>query len=126
MGQIYTAFASEVKINEETVEGLQSIQYAVQRNRQSVGAVGTEERVAVYFGLKTITGSLAVASVNATLDKLLQGGDKFSISATLKHGQDVRNVTFDDCFAETKAFELNAEQHGQTVYGFSATRVREE
>ena len=126
MGQVYTAFASEVKVNEETIEGLQSIQYAVQRNRQNLGAVGTDERVAVYYGLKTVTGSLAVASVNAGLDKLLQEGTKFSISATLKHGEDSRSVTFDDCFAETKAFEMNAEQHGQTVYGFSATRVREE
>lgn len=126
MGQVYTAFASEVKVNEETVEGLQSIQYAVQRNRQNVGAVGTDERVAVYFGLRTITGSLAVASVNATLDKLLGEGTKFSISATLRHGEDSRTVTLDDCFAETKAFGLNAEEHAQTVYGFSATRVREE
>lgn len=126
MGQIYTAFASEVKVNEETVAGLQSIEYAVERHRQSVGAVGTDERVAVYFGLKLVTGSLTVASVNATLDGLLQSGDKFSISATLKHGQDARIVTFDDCYAETKAFGLNAQSHGQTVYGFSATRVREE
>lgn len=126
MGQVYTAFASEVKVNEETVEGLQSIQYAVQRNRQNVGAVGTDERVAVYFGLRTITGSLTVASVNATLDKLMGDGAKFSISATLRHGEDSRSVTLDDCLAETKAFGLNAEEHAQTIYGFSATRVREE
>ena len=100
MGQIYTAFASEVKVNEETIEGLQSIQYAVQRNRQNVGAVGTDERIAVYFGLKVVTGSISVASVSATLDGLLKSGEKFSISATLKHGEDSRTVTLDDCYAE--------------------------
>ena len=126
MGQIYTAFASEVKVNEETIPGLQEIQYAVQRNRQNVGAVGTDERIAVYFGLRVVTGSLSVASVNATLDSLLASGERFSISATLKHGEDMRSVTFDDCYAETKAFDMNAGSHGQTVYGFSATRVREE
>ncbi|OEO32854.1 hypothetical protein VW23_009510 [Devosia insulae DS-56] len=126
MAQVYTAFASEVKVNEETIAGLQTIEYAVERNRTNVGAVGTDERVAVYFGLRVVTGSLAVASVNATLDKLLASGEKFSISATLRHGPDARSVTFDDCYAETKAFDMGAGAHGRTVYGFSATRVREE
>lgn len=125
MAQVYTAFASEVKVNEETIAGLQTIQYALERNRHNVGAVGTDERIAVYFGLRVVTGSLAVASVNATLDKLLESGEKFSISATLKHGQDTRSVTFDDCYAETKGFDMSTGSHGQTVYGFSATRVRE-
>ena len=126
MGQVYTAFASEVKVNEETIAGLQEIQYAVQRSRQNVGAVGTVERIGVVTGLEVVTGSLTVASVNATLDTLLQSNEPFSISATLKHGEDARSVTFDDCYAETKAFDMNAGAHGQTVYGFSATRVREE
>ena len=126
MGQIYTAFASQVKVNDETVAGLQSIQYAVQRNRQAVGAVGTDERIAVYFGLKTVTGALTIASANATLDKLLAGGTAFSITAVLKYGADTRNITFDECYCETKSFGMNAESHAQTVYGFSATRVREE
>jgi hypothetical protein len=125
MGQIYTAFASEVKVNDETVAGLQSIEYAVQRNRQAVGAVGTDERIAVYFGLKEVTGSLTVASVSATLDKLMASGDSFSISAVLKRGSDTRNVTFDECYCETKSFGMTAENHAQTVCGFSATRVRE-
>lgn len=126
MGQIYTAFASEVKVNEETIPGLQEIQYAVERNRHNVGAIGTDERIAVYFGLRVVTGSLSVASVNATLDGLLASGESFSISATLKHGEDSRSVTFDNCYLETKAFDMNAAAHGETVYGFSATRVREE
>ena len=40
MAQIYTAFASEVKVNEETIEGLQSIEYQMSKNRQHVGAIG--------------------------------------------------------------------------------------
>ena len=125
MGQVYTAFASEVKVNQETIAGLQSIQYAVQRNRQNVGAVGTDERIAVYFGQRHVTGSITVASVSATLDGLLKSGGDFSISATLKHGQDTRSVNFDVCYVETKSFALNTDSHGQSIYGFSATRVRE-
>jgi hypothetical protein len=126
MPQIYTAFASEVKVNEETIEGLQSIEYNVVKNRQHVGAIGTDERIGVYFGLKVVTGKLRVASANPTLDGLLSSNGEFSIAATLKHRDTVRKVTFDACYMEDKTFGLSALQHGETVYEFTATRVREE
>lgn len=126
MPQIYSAFASEVKINEETVEGLQSIEYNVVKNRQHVGAIGTDERIAVYFGLKVVTGKLRVASANVKLDDLLQKNEEFSISAMLKHRDTQRKVTFDACYIEDKTFAMSAPAHGETVYSFTATRVREE
>jgi hypothetical protein len=126
MPQIYTALASEVKVNEETIEGLQSIDYTLAKNRQHVGAIGTDERIAVYFGLKTVLGKLRVASVNATLDGLLQSNGAFSISATLKHGEATRHVTFDACYMEDKVFGLGSEGHAETVYSFTATLIREE
>src|SRR5688572_20357652 len=109
MPQVFTALASEVKVNEETIEGLQSIDYTVLKNRQNVGAIGTDERIAVYFGLKIVTGTLRVASLNPTLDGFLQSNAEFSISAILKHGDATRKVSFDGCFMEDKAFELSAE-----------------
>ena len=126
MPEIYSATASEVKVNEETIAGLQAIEYAMLRNRQDVGAIGTDERIAVYFGLKVVSGRLRVASASKTLDKLLQSSEAFSISAVLKHGETVRHVTFDSCFMEDKQFSLSALSHGETVYAFTATRVREE
>ena len=126
MPQIYTAFASEVKVNEETVEGLQSIEYSLAKNRRDIGAIGTDERIAVYFGLKIVTGKLRVASANPTLDGLLQTNDTFAISATLRHRDTTRKVSFDGCYMENKAFALSTENHGDTVYSFTATRVREE
>ena len=126
MAQIYTAFASEVKVNEETIEGLQSIEYQLAKNRQHVGAIGTDERIAVYFGLKIVTGKLHVASANVKLDDLLQKNEEFSISATLKHRDTERKVTFDQCYVEDKSFGMSATAHGETIYSFTATRVREE
>jgi hypothetical protein len=126
MPQIYTAFASEVKVNEETIEGLQAIDYSLVKNRQDVGAIGSEERIAVYFGLKVVTGKLRVASGNATLDKLLGSNGAFSLNATLRHGDSKRTVSFDECYLEDKTFNLGAAGHGETVYSFTATRVREE
>jgi hypothetical protein len=126
MPQIYTAFASEVKVNDETIEGLQSIEYGMTKSRRDVGAIGTDERIAVYFGLKVVTGTLTVASANPTLDGLLNSNETFSISATLAHGETVRHVAFDECYMENKSFSLSTENHGATVYAFTATRVREE
>lgn len=126
MAQIYNAFASEVKVNDETIEGLQAIEYRQVKNRSDVGAVGTDERIAVYFGTKIVNGKLRVASANVTLDTLLEANTEFSISATLKHGETTRQVSFDNCYLDDKTFQMAAQGHGETVYTFTATRVREE
>lgn len=126
MAQIYNAFASEVKVNDETIEGLQAIEYRQVKNRSDVGAVGTDERIAVYFGTKIVNGKLRVASANVKLDTLLEENTEFSISATLKHGETTRQVSFDNCYLDDKTFQMAAQGHGETVYTFTATRVREE
>jgi hypothetical protein len=127
MALVFTAYQSEVKINDETLEGLQSIEYQESKDRQDVGAIGTDERIAVYFGMKQVMGKLRLASANVTLDKLLAANTKFSVTVAHREGDTVkRSVTFDDCYAEDKAFSLAAEGHGETVYTFTATRVREE
>jgi len=126
MPQIYPAFASEVKVNEETIEGIQAIEYREVKNRQHVGAVGTDERIAVYFGLKVVSGRIRIASANTTLDGLLGSNAEFSVSTTLRHGETQRLVTFDNCFMEEKSFAMTTEGHGETVYSFTATRLREE
>lgn len=126
MAMVLTARNSEVKVNAETIEGLQSIEFSVIKDRKHVGAIGTDERISVYFGLKSVSGKLNVASANPTLDGLLGSGAAFSVSAVLKHGDTTRSVSFDDCYMEDKNFQLAAGGHGETVYGFTATRVREE
>lgn len=126
MPQIYSAFASEVKVNQETIEGLQAIEYVSLRDVKDIGAIGTDERVGVYFGRKVVTGTLRVASANKTLDDLHQNATEFSISATLKHRDTIRKVTFDACYVEDRSFRMAVQGHGETVYSFSSTRVREE
>lgn len=126
MPQIYTASASEAKVNEETIEGLQSIEYKLVKQREDVGAVGTNERVAVYFGLQTVVARMRVASANPTLDQLLQDGTEFTVAVRLRHGETNRNVTFDGCYLDDKSFALDTEHHGETIYTFTAIRVREE
>src|SRR5687768_9969593 len=112
MPQIYTAFASEAKVNEETLEGLQSIEYRQTKNRHDVGAIGTDERIGVYFGLKIVAGNLRIASASPTLDQLLQDNATFSLSVTLRHGETTRTVAFDNVFLDQKQFSLGTESHG--------------
>jgi hypothetical protein len=126
MPTIYTAYASEAKVNEETLEGLQSIEYRQVKSRHDVSAIGTDERIAVYFGRKLVTGSLHVASANPTLDGLLDSNTAFSLSVTLKHNDPTRNVTFDTAVLEEQMFMMVLETPGETTYTFTATRVREE
>jgi len=126
MPNLYTAFASEAKVNEETLEGLQAIDYRQIKSRRDVGAIGTDERIGVYFGLKVVAGNLRIASASPTLDQLLQENTAFSLSVTLRHGETTRNVTFDDVVLDQKQFVLGTESHGETTYTFTATRVREE
>src|SRR5918999_2656350 len=115
MAQVYTAFAAEAKVNEETIEGLQSIEYRQVKNRHDVGAIGTDERITVYFGLRVVVGRLRVASAVPTLDRLLDTNEEFSISAVLRHGETTRNVTFDGCFMDEKTFSISADVHGETI-----------
>src|SRR5262245_10431913 len=123
---IYTAPGSEAKVNQETIDGLQALDYRVVRNRHDVGAVGTNERVAVYYGLTMVVGRLRVASVNATLDGLLQSGESFDISVHLAHGDAARDIAFQQCHMEDKSFALDTEHHGETIYTFTASRVTEQ
>jgi len=122
---IYTAARSEAKVNEETIDGLQAIDYRVVRNRHDVGAVGTNERVAVYYGLTMVIGRLRVASANAKLDALLKSGESFDISVHLTHGDSSRDVGFQQCYMEDKSFGLDTEHHGETLYTFTARSVEE-
>jgi hypothetical protein len=126
MPQVFTAFASEARVNGNVVEGLQAIEYHHRKSRYDVGAIGTDERIAVYFGMRVVIGSLRVASDNADLDTLLDSGEQFTVSAVLRHGDSSRTVTFDGCVMDEKSFALSTQAHGEAVYTFSATRVREE
>jgi hypothetical protein len=130
MAMIFSANRSKVQVDGEVVEGLQTLAFKVVTAKQDVPAVGSNERVDVIFGLRTVQGELSVRSVNAKLDGLLQGQGKFQIVAELKKDEGdkapKRTLSFDDCYVEGKAFALDASGSALTTYSFSATRVREE
>jgi hypothetical protein len=129
MPTVFSANRSNVLVDGKPIEGLQSLVYRVVTEREDIRAVGSNERVDVIFGLRTVRGELVVKSANFALDGLLGERKKFQLVANLKKTEgtdDVRTMSFDDCFVEGKAFQLDAHGSAATTYAFTATRVREE
>lgn len=129
MATVFSANKSSVLVDGEAVEGLQSLAYRVQTEQEDVRGVGSDERVAVVFGLRTVQGELAVKSISTKLDDLLQKQAGFQIVADLKQDESEsspkRKLSFDGCYVQDKRFSLGAGGSVLTTYAFTATRLRE-
>ena len=130
MPTLFTANRSNVLIEGEAIEGLQSLTFRVVTEREYVRAVGSDERIDVSFGMRTVEGEMVVRSANFNLDTHLQQQSKFQLVANLKKDESsdsaTRTLSFDDCYVESKSFGMDAGGSATTNYLFSATRVREE
>ena len=129
MPTVFSANRSSVLVDGEAIEGLQSLAFRVVTEREDIRAVGSDERVAVSFGLRTVQGELVVQSANHELDDHLAARSKFQIVANLARDAAEgakRTLSFDDCYVENKSVALSANGSVFTTYTFTATRVREE
>jgi hypothetical protein len=125
MPTIFAANESNVLLNGEPVEGVRSIEYRFQQSRQNVYGLGSVERIGLISGPQSVEGRLAVASTNPALDAI-DKNTAFQISAQLKQGEVQMTVAFDDCYLLEKSFNMAVGGHGEALYQFTATRVREE
>ena len=126
MPSVFTANSSGILVNNESVDGVRGITYQLDREQGDVHALGSAERIAVYYGASRVRGAIRVASVNGTLDALAASGEVFQVVANLSHGQSARSVSFDECHVDGKEFAMTSGGHAEAVYSFTATRVREE
>jgi hypothetical protein len=129
MATVFSANKSSVLVDGEAVDGLQSLAFRTQTEQEDVRGVGTDERVAVVFGLRTVLGELAVKSASTKLDDLLSKQAVFQLVADLKQDDSdnspKRKLSFDGCYLQDKRFTLGAGGSVLTTYAFSATRLRE-
>ncbi len=125
MATIFAANESRVLVDGELVEGVTAIDYRKSLARENIYALGSPERIGLVSGRQTVEGRLRVASTSRKLDGL-DSAAMFQMSAVLKHGEQQMSVNFDDCYLLEKTFELGVGGHGEAVYSFTATRVREE
>ncbi|MDH3973548.1 MAG: hypothetical protein OEV42_04635 [Deltaproteobacteria bacterium] len=130
MPTVFSANKSNLLVDGEIIEGLQSLAFRVVTERDDIRAVGSSERIDVNFGLRTVQGEIIIHSADPLLDVHLEKQTKFQLIANLKKrdGDDgaKRTYSFDDCFVESKSLSMSASSTAATTYLFSATRVREE
>lgn len=130
MATIFAANRSNIQIDGEIVEGLQSIVYRVTTEREDIRAVGSSERIDVSFGLRTVQGELVVKSANYKLDQHLADQTKTQLVVNLKKDTAAdapkRTLGFDNCYIEGKSFGMDAGGSAVTTYSFTASIVREE
>lgn len=126
MPSVLTANSSGVLVDNEPIDGIRGIDYQLEREQGDVHSLGSGERIAVYYGATRVRGQIRVASVSESLDALAASGAAFQVVANLAHGQTGRSVSFDECHIDGKDFSMSAGGHGEAVYSFTATRVREE
>jgi len=125
MPTIFAANESQVLINGQAVEGVRTLEYRRTQARENIFGLGTNERIGLVSGPQVLEGRLRVASTGPSLDALTVE-QSFQISMVLAHGETKMTVTLDECFLQEKTFELGVGGHGEAVYSFTATRVREE
>lgn len=125
MPAIFAASESTIQVDGENVEGVRAIDYRFNQDRENVYALGSAERIGMVSGAQSVEGVIRVASTSKKLNGLA-GDQSFQVIAQLKHGDTKMTVTFDECFLMEKSFEIAVGGHGEAVYTFTATRVREE
>jgi hypothetical protein len=125
MATIFSANESTVMLNGEMVEGVRSLEYRRHQARTNVYALGTPERIGMTSGPQVVEGRLRIASTSPALSAL-DDNTPFVLTALLRQRDSKRTVTFDECFLVERTFEIAAGSHGEAVYAFTATRVREE
>lgn len=130
---LITASTSKLTIDGKDVPGVQSIEFSINRNRQNIHSLNTDERIGAYYGGVVAQGSIKVRSLYAELDKKM-----YEKIDALQHFQIVcelhpqgsadlkKKITFDECFLDSKSFGVDATGVGVTTYNFTATRINEE
>lgn len=130
MPTVFSANHSSLLVDGDLVEGVQSLAFRIVTERENIRAIGSDERVDVSFGLRTVNGEVVIRSTATVLDDRLATRSSFNMVAALKKGKGAtdpaRSYAFDDCYVETKNFAMLASGTAETTYVFTATRVREE
>jgi hypothetical protein len=126
---LWSATESKVMVDSTEIEGLQSIEFRVNRTRSDIASVGQPLRTGVEYGVKVINGKLSVKSTCPPLDALLAKPNpedaKFSLSAQMKKGTTTRTVSFQECYLDDKEFMMDVNGVGITMYTFTATDLTE-
>lgn len=128
--ELWSARESKVFMDSTEIEGVQTVDFRVNRNRSDVIAVGQTLRQGVEYGVKEVTGTIHLKSSSEPLDAKLRLDDleqaRFTLSLQLKKGQQQWNITFQECYLDSREFTMDVNGVGIAVYTFTATNVQDE
>jgi hypothetical protein len=139
--EIYSSRDSTVTVDGKSIDGIQSIEWKVNRQRSDVLGTGQNLRLGVEFGVKQISGSIKVkSSISALDEKIVKDNLEeavFQLIVELKklggvepsHGGDGKGgfkFTFDGCYVDTHERSMDVNGVPVSIYTFTATDVKEE
>ena len=134
--EIYSSRESIVTIGSTQVDGIQSIDWKVNRQRSDVYGTGQDLRLGVEYGVKQITGTIRIKSTCEALDaKLKQAGvteSMFPMTIILKKAGGVGSTSgaaqdftfvFDQCYVDSVERSMDVNGVAISTYLFTATNV---
>src|SRR5690606_9899754 len=129
--QFWSSRDSKVFIGTKELEGVQSIEWKVDRSRIDVDAVGSTLRQGVAYGTKRINGTIKIKSTSDLLDPLLhkdiEADGKFNLQLQLKRNSSADDkewtVTLQDCYLEKREVAMDVNGVAVGVYSFTATNI---
>jgi len=139
--EIYSSRDSKVTIDNEEIDGIQSIEWKVNRQRSDVYGTGQDLRLGVEYGVKQITGSIKVKSSISALDQKATKSNLseavFSMLVQLQKlggvepshegdGKGGFKFTFDGCYIDTYERSMDVNGVPISIYAFTATDLKEE
>lgn len=126
---LFSSSESTVQVGDEVVEGVQSIDYKVNRNMSYVYSFNSHLRTGVNYGNKVVTGTIKVKSASNKLDSLVHKADyanPVNIVVSLKKGETTKALTFTNVFIEDRTFSMDVNGVGLSVYTFNAEDIQGE
>lgn len=125
--KFFSARESQVTVESETLAGLQSLEYKVEKNLINIIGTGSDQKQGVDYGVVSITGKLRIKTVSPTLDGKFEKSNpdeaKFTINADLKRGGVSRKVVFNECYLTDREFTMDVNGAPTVVYSFTCKSV---
>lgn len=119
-----------MQVGGEVIEGVQSVEYKVNRNMSYVYSFNSHLRTGVNYGNKMVTGTIKVKSTSARLDGMVHDATypstPVNVVVTLKKGDTTRTITFTNVYIEDRSFSLDVNGVGLSVYTFNAEDIQGE
>ena len=127
---VISASNSSIKVDGETVPGLQSISYKIHVEGGNIHAIGDPTRQTRAHGQMYVTGVLRVKSAFVKFEEFMCKRKPFQLVVELKGfkssgvEEQVGTISFDEVYINSCDFILDKNNDAISEYTFDSTRIR--